>query len=327
MNKRGASMTHDLLTNPLIYRLWRLRRLWLACFVLPGLALGMVHLMTGGDSVLLMPGVPQALAVLWAAMVTGLILRFPVAVIDHLAIAVTVALMVLILPLAEALVGMKRTTVMAGDLVWLGLLLLIVAFGLWLALTMLLHSAQLWGPRVNLRRTTRIFHDISPEAASTALSFTPGQSSPDRRCGPIDDTGFFDVWFTATDFVMPPAEGEDPDDTEDAAAPPDFRLCLLEQGPYHSITLTTLPNGATETCHTSVTPAGLGTRLVARTVHDALTIGMALNSWLRDFGRDYYTSEFDKATNRPPRAILRQPIDSPVIWLARHMPKNDGQAF
>ena len=167
--------------DEILYRAWRLRRLIAFCSAIPFVIfalLGLVGLNGLAGSV---PGL-IALAVVHTALIAGHAVLFPNAAEETFALAITLSVFALIMAIIpSALMG----------------LLLCLAFAVW---------AMIWGqamvPDLQSRTeahdpetTAKVKVSAKPEAARAWFPLRPNSERGQFKCGPVDKTDAFPVWF------------------------------------------------------------------------------------------------------------------------------------
>ena len=174
--------------------LWRLRRLAVLLALLPWLVWLPPVLFAGADPT--PQGIEGWLLFGWLALVPVLLVLFPAAHWDHLALAVVLAGSALILPVLTALLEPFRPLTdrqmvgVLGGAALFGLLMLLAWTFLWFAL----HQLSLVPPRLRLRSRAIQRSTLSPGAVFRGLRHAPLQANHLRMTGAPDDDGWFPVW-------------------------------------------------------------------------------------------------------------------------------------
>lgn len=292
------------------YRLVRARRLLALCILLPtaaawaGAAAPSAAVPFGAPDWPLM--VAGAAALLFALMIQA----YPQGTTDNLALAVAAAAAVAALPGVLALVPLvPRNQAAAGVL--FPVLLACAAFALWLGLVWL--SGRLSLPKRDGWTTAmRARTALPPDAALDALVPRPGQAFGRVRCGPAGPDGWYEVFTTH--------HGVDLATFAPTTAEHRYRTKILEDGPGRRVCLSAVAIGGvwrTSTSEITSRAAPGGAICEIRECTDCLGPLEIAAWWLNDIGTDYLVSRFCAASGQASPALLDQPLDSPLIALAR----------
>jgi hypothetical protein len=315
------------MTNPLLYRLWRLRRLVALVLLLPAASLLALWLITNGAAAATRPAIAIPTLAATCLFLLVLILRYPRAPDEALAFSLSFAALLLLTPLYELLVARRDGPLEGGHYVGLAVLLLIgwalVFAGIAFFLDRLMRSSRRHPYTLTLVHATT----LSPEAVRAALRPTPDSTSVFGRSGPLGNDGSFSVW---PDFLLPkemlPAAKEG--GPWGATPAPSWWVTVTDDGPLAFSTVTKLPDGTFSATQYMIEPTATGSRIGKTETSNALTrFGTFLITFM-DTDRDLLIAHLDHTQGfAPPRAIRLQPFQSLLRSLANSTPKDDKPPF
>jgi hypothetical protein len=304
----------DLLAHPIVYRFWRLRRLFLFALALPLAALVGLAASTGGTAFLWQGPPFQALALFWTGALAALMIRYPAAAGEVIICALTLAGLILLSPLAEMLAAHARGPLTGGEVFALFLLTLFAASIVFLFAAAFVTWLCTLGPRRQRRWTVTYRTDLPADQAYALLRPTPNTASRWRRYGSADENGRFPAWISQSYRKPPP-------DTAEARAKadqPSYWVEVTEYSPLSCGTVAVIEDGRTEGSLLTVQPDGTGAVIKQQSVHNIFRPWEAFVFYLIDFATDSIVASLDSATDRTPdRAILLLPFDAPTLWIAR----------
>lgn len=316
---RGDTVV-SLPTDPRLYRLWCLRRLFLLCLALPIVAALALALVTGGTAPFARAGFAIPALLIWALLLIALLIRFPRAAGEILVYALTLTIMVLLWPLASWLMAQSPQGMTPMHVAGIGFLALLLFLALvYLLLGGLVRLLARPGPHPMLRRRLRLRIDLPPDQVLAILRPSPNSSDALTRSGAADAQGRIPVWIKPP--RLPP--GAPPAPPPALMASPDYWQQIVEEESLSLATVTVTAKGAQETVHLALEPVPGGTLLHQRSADNVLGLAEALFYWLEDVGRDHLTAVLDEARGRPRRALRLLPLDGPMVWLARRIPAGD----
>lgn len=283
--------------------------------LLPLAGLALADFLFGGGSA----GVPLPVRLLvlpgWVVLSAWLLVRFPQAGFELLALALVVTACIVLLPAVQWIAAGAGPAFRLAT----GVALAGAALAAWIRLCTALPLAALYAPRRRRRIRLRLRWTGDPAQAMAALRLGPGTETPFHRAGPLDAKGWFDVW-TKTEcrslcWAM--------DETPEFAA--DFRVRILDEGPFWQEieTASVAPDGWRVTTRRSVRvePARHGTTRIRFTEEgDGLSDLLLLFYWLTDHWRDQLTARLDHGAGLPQRAVCTLPPDGPRAALLRRLP-------
>lgn len=316
---RGAMQ--DLLLHPVVYRLWRLRRLFVFSMALPCAALLGLSRFTSGDAVLL-HGLPLlALITVVGLVLTGLLLRYPAAPGEVIICSLTISALILLSPFAVWLAARDDGQLDAPEGLALLLITLFAAACAFLVMALLVTVLSKLGPRPRLHWTVTHRTDLPAEAAYLLLKPSPDSRGQWRRFGPADANGRFGAWITRPDLLSNVGES-----TGNQGDTPHYVVEVNELTPLSCSIVSALPDGRTEANLLTVDPDGSGSRIELKSVNDVLTLWDAfVIVYLADFMTDDTIATLDAGRGRMPvRAIKLLPFDALTLWLERKYGRNDG---
>jgi hypothetical protein len=304
----------DLLTHPLVYRFWRLRRLAVVALALPAAALLGLAAITEGKAFLLQGAPLLVLLVFWIVALVGLLIRYPRAAGEVIICALTVCGLILLSPLAEWLAAREGGPLGGANILGLFLITLFAAAVVFLLACVFVNWLCKVGPRPQLGWAVIHRTDLPAATAYAALKPVPNSSKSWLRYGPADANGRFSARFTRSD-LLPRKEHATADLRDDA---PSYWVEVTEHTPLSCSTILVIPDGRTEAIHLTVHPDGDGARIVLRATHNVLTLWVAFIIYLTDFNIDHMIATLDEASDRTPvRAIWLLPLDSLTLRIER----------
>lgn len=277
------------------YRLYRLRRLWLAAMALPLLALLAAHGLGPW------PVLPVALTLVWGLAAAALMVAFPArSHFEVLGGAVATAACLLV-------AGFGRE-VSVGTYALLAVVWLVVA----VAVAVALEWAEPRTPRI--RSAAGAFRRIraAPEAAFDALATRPGRSWPGGETGAADAEGWFDLRLSRPYFDL--------DTRAIKLALVAFRARVVAQEGLGQAMELGAEGGARAMVTLAVAPApgGCTARILWENAASPL-LTVVLNA-LTDVRGDALQAEADVLEGLPAKAIWWQPAVSPFVRLAALLP-------
>jgi hypothetical protein len=315
------------MTNPLLYRLWRLRRLVALVLLLPAVSLVALWLLTSGTAAATRPGIAIPTLAATSLFLLFLVLRYPRAPDEALAFSLSFAALLLLTPLYELLVAQRDGPLEGGHYVGLAVLLLVgwvlVFVGTAFLLDRLMRKSRHRQCNLTLVHSTT----LGPEAVRAALRPIPDHTSVFGRSGPLAKDGSFPVWpdFRLPEQLMPaPTEGG----PWGATRAPGYWTTVTDEGPFAFGTVTRLPDGSFGVTHYMIEPTATGSRIGKTETSNALTRFGAVLVFLMDVDRDLLIAHLDHAEGLdPPRAIRLQPFGSLLRNLANSAPPDDKPPF
>jgi hypothetical protein len=311
------------MTDPLLYRLWCLRRLIVLAILLPCASLMILWFATKGSAAATRPDI--AIPVLAGTILFFVthVLRHPRAGDETLALSLSIAALLLVTPVCELLVSFHDGPL--GTEGYIGLVILL--FLAWF--TLLVGSAWLVNWLICKARRRRyvcslVFNTgLSPKAAHDALRPRPNETSIFGRTGPVARNGSFPVW---PDLKLPPSLSPAPatgGPWGDSPAP-GYWLTVTDVGQTGFGAVAVLANGTISTSHYLIEPTASGARISKTETTDALSWCGAMLFYLIDADRDHLIAHLDEATRKgPPRAIQLQPYRSLFFGIANALPNED----
>jgi hypothetical protein len=314
----------DLLLQPVIYRLWRLRRLFLFSLALPAAALLALYLLTQGEAVLLGGPPLLALVIFGILLLAGVMLRYPAAAGEVIICSLTLSCLILLSVFAERLAAREAGPLDGSNILGLLLIILFAAACVFVGTAALVTLLSKLGPRPRLRWAVTHRTDLPAETAYGMLKPTPNTSEQWRRFGPADENGRFGAWITRADLLPKTVDA-----ASDQGDRPHYVVEVNELSPLSCSIISALPDGRTEANILTVHPEGSGSRVEVKAVHNVFTWWEAfVIVYLADLMTDYTIATLDAARGRTPvRAIQLLPFDSLTLWVERRYGRTDGPPF
>lgn len=293
----------------LIYRLYRLRRLYLAAMVLPVLTVVLISLFKGPIAFVFLP-FAILLPVLHA-------LRYPTAGTETLAVSATLTL----------LVGVAGT--IGPDLGIVGLAFRVLGLGVlgligFLAFSTLIPFALDVGPAKPLFAKARRHSSLTPDAVRKAITLYPGRIDDRVECGAADENGVFPITLKHKAPSLDFLEDPESEDVEEAFHIELFGVVLSSSDESHEVVCMQDESEDTTTTKYTFTPTKKGTTVEIAEYGVPMSAGYAFCFWLQDYIADYLTDEVDRAEGRPPRANRFQSQDQLVFDIARLFVRKPG---
>lgn len=289
--------------NPLskrdvLYRLWRLRRLILVTVLLPLPGILLAGLFGFG---LTLSGGGGAVLVLWTMATVALALWFPNGWTDNLTLALTLAGMTILSPIAPILGIDGVLGVIIGFLV--------LCAG-WLALSMTLPE---WLDGKSLGRIKQTFRRTvaaDPEALRDALFLRPKARCGLYDCGPATKDGIFDVRLRGAGANAATGGQEIT-----------CRARVLKRDKTAQVTqfFSAEDPAISSTTQESIKAKDAGALYQKKDVHDHFSLFAALGFWLTDYEMDHFTATLDFVQGTPPRALMLQPDDGLLFFLGQRV--------
>lgn len=295
------------------YRLYRLRKLVAIATLIPLPAL--VLAMSAGLPVFIwmMP--------VWYLAVIAHVVRFPHAWVDLLALALTLALMLLIAPLGRLLgIGLLAgypLAFAAGFVLWMYICNRIYAF----------ESIAWLQQDTRLRRKSK----LPVELLRDALFLRPDAQVGLCQCGPADENGVFEVVSTGAaglpslcsiDGITEDERGSEIDhDLQNGVFR--FWATVIRSEPTYQETMFILEPDSEEACvETTIqtlTETASGTIYQKQESATGMGLVTGFGFWMNDVDADYFTATIDHVTGAPSKAVRAAPHDTLLLLLARRI--------
>lgn len=267
------------------YRLWRLRRLWALCVLLPA-------------AVILAAAVPPALGSLAmlaiAILVTAHLVLFPNVAHETLALSLSLAGLVVLLPRAQGLAVMAPVEHTQAALVLATAFAVVATAGLMALLGQLVRVLLHIGPTMRLRLSSQADLPCSPSVAQRQFALQPQSRRGRVLTGQTDAKGLFEV-AVASAQVADPVHPDQPLVVRVAA-----KVLHAEPG-WHDVMLI-LPCGAVTVTAQRFTQTGDGCRVTVADMPGDFTLGMYLHYWVTDQQGDALQETADIITGTAERA-------------------------
>ncbi|MFN3663938.1 hypothetical protein [Yoonia sp.] len=273
------------------YRLWRLRRLWAFCALLPMVVITAVWLAGNGP----VPVHFASLAIVGiAALVTLHIVLFPNVADETMALSAALTGLVCALPFLRDL-GALAPVEHAQSAMVLGALAGLIGTGLAMALLApLLKLLSFAGPVIRRPIHTQIDLACSVSVARQQYALQPQTRRGRILTGQADAQGLFDVAICSGHEIDPDA----------AEQPLVARVTakILQSGPDSHAVMLLLPCGSLSVSAFRFIAHPGGCRVQLSEIPGDFTPGMYLHYWLTDQQGDTLTEVADRITGRPERA-------------------------
>ena len=286
----------------LMYRLFRLRRLYLAAMILPALAVVLVSLFKG----------PIAFVFLIFAILLPLlhVIRYPNACTETLAVSATLTL----------LIGVAGT--IGPDVGLLGLALRILGLAVlgfigFFASSTLIPFALDLGPAKPVFAKARRSSALAAAELRKAITLYPGRIDDRVECGAADEKGVFPITLKhqapSLEFL---------DDPESEVVEEDFHIELFgvvlssTDDSHEVVCMQDESEDTTTTKYTFVSRKN-GTTVEIAEYGAPMSPGYAFCFWLQDYIADYLTDEVDRAEGHASRANRFHSQDQLLFDLAR----------
>ncbi len=267
------------------YRLWRLRRLWALCVLVPA-------------ALIMVAAVPPALGsvaiLVIAGLVTAHLVLFPNVAHETLAVALSLAGLVVLLPWVQGLAALAPADhAQAAGLLAVALAV-IVTGGMIALLAQVLQVLVHTGPALKARLTARIDLPCGPHVAQRHYALQPQTRRGRVLTGQVDAQGLFEV-AVASAQMADPLHPDQPLVVRVAAK-------VLQAAPGHHDVMLIRPCGTVTLSAQRFAPTAQGCRVTQTDMPGDFTLGLHLLYWLTDQQGDALQETADIITSTPERA-------------------------
>ncbi|MEL6167967.1 MAG: hypothetical protein AAFR35_04705 [Pseudomonadota bacterium] len=298
----------------MFYRFYRLRRLLVAVVVPPALVVLIIAALKGPAAFALLPlalGIP-----VWHAV------RYPTSWLESVAISVTLAIVLAISGTIGPDVGLIGLML---RLVGLGIL----AFGLFLGLSLVLSDLLVRGPEQEITARATRRSSLDPETLKARITLYPGRADDMVICGSPDGDGMFPITLkhrmsvlSDEDTTLDAAYADDPTVTVGGPEDPGmfdinlFGVVITSDATTHEVMSIEDGGDVPSVTRYLFKPLKRGTRVTIEERGAPMSLGMRIGFWLQDYIADYLTDEVDRAEGREKRANRFQVQDQFLVDLA-----------
>ncbi len=305
--------------------IFALRRLIVFLAILPWLVWLPPSLLLGEG--LIPQGWDRWLMLCWPPLMLALVIRFPAAVTEHLALALLVGFLATLLPAVQPWIALLPP-VDTGRLIiatLVGALIAVLTLPIsWALLNLAITLLQVSPPRLRITSKGQVRSTLPPQRLARALRYAPMQANSLRMTGAADADGWFPMWFRY------PWERRQKDDlpaemrsTFIGPRPPDIWMRIINEDPLSQRVEERITGPifgpAPFVFVRSIEPDGAGSRLTEREIGIQVPALMALLVWLAAYNSAHARAAVDHLEGLPDTTAPFIQSGSPLLALAALM--------